>query len=178
MSEPLDTSVPALVLKMHHGSLGIARSLGRLGNAAPTLGINDAGAMVVYARGGTDAVLRSVVPGVWTAVACEGQPTPLGGTYRTLRRNVRIGNDPGATIAFVSTVTLPGPDPTAVFGQSTAGAFVVAAENAIATGGETILGWATTAVAASVRVTVANRVRQYAGSSAGSRPRARPGSRP
>ena len=33
MSEPLDTSVPVLVLKMHHGSLGIARSLGRLGIA-------------------------------------------------------------------------------------------------------------------------------------------------
>lgn len=29
--EALDTSTPVLVLKMHHGSLGIARSLGRLG---------------------------------------------------------------------------------------------------------------------------------------------------
>ena len=31
--ERLDTSTPVLVLKMHHGSLGIARSLGRLGVA-------------------------------------------------------------------------------------------------------------------------------------------------
>lgn len=31
--ERLDTSVPVVVLKMHHGSLGIARSLGRLGVA-------------------------------------------------------------------------------------------------------------------------------------------------
>jgi len=31
--EKLDTSVPVVVLKMHHGSLGIARSLGRLGIA-------------------------------------------------------------------------------------------------------------------------------------------------
>jgi predicted ATP-grasp superfamily ATP-dependent carboligase len=30
---PLDVSVPVVVLKMHHGSLGIARSLGRLGVA-------------------------------------------------------------------------------------------------------------------------------------------------
>jgi predicted ATP-grasp superfamily ATP-dependent carboligase len=30
---PLDTSVPVVVLKMHHGSLGIARTLGRLGIA-------------------------------------------------------------------------------------------------------------------------------------------------
>jgi len=30
---PLDASVPVVVLKMHHGSLGIARSLGRLGVA-------------------------------------------------------------------------------------------------------------------------------------------------
>jgi D-aspartate ligase len=31
--QPFDCSVPVLVLKMHHGSLGIARSLGRLGVA-------------------------------------------------------------------------------------------------------------------------------------------------
>lgn len=31
VSAVVDTSVPVLVLKMHHGSLGIARSLGRLG---------------------------------------------------------------------------------------------------------------------------------------------------
>ncbi|MBI4206787.1 MAG: hypothetical protein HY527_17335 [Betaproteobacteria bacterium] len=35
--ERLDTSVPVLVLKMHHGSLGIARSLGRLGVAVYAL---------------------------------------------------------------------------------------------------------------------------------------------
>jgi D-aspartate ligase len=36
-SKALDTSVPVVVLKVHHGSLGIARSLGRLGVAVHAL---------------------------------------------------------------------------------------------------------------------------------------------
>ena len=122
-------------------------SVGTLGNQVPTLAINDAADMAVYARGGTDAILRGDLFGPWSAVACEGQPTPLGGTYRTLRRNVRIGNNPTATVAYLSTVTLPGPDPEAVFARSSGGAFVVAAEGDLTTGGQTIDAFRSTAVA-------------------------------
>lgn len=42
---PLDTSTPALVLHLHHGTLGIARTLGRLGVRVHGMGADAAGAV-------------------------------------------------------------------------------------------------------------------------------------
>jgi hypothetical protein len=116
-----------------------------LTGAAPVISINDMGAMAVFYRGANDGVLLG--PGSWLAVACQGAPTPLGGTYRTFARYARISNAPWPPrVTFRSTVLLAGPDPHAVFSSSPGGVFVVAAEGDSAVPGATITSYASTNV--------------------------------
>lgn len=112
-------------------------SVRQIGAATPTFAIADDGEIGIWIRGSSfDAVLHYF--GFWAAIACEGSPTPIGGTYRALSRNLRMNNQIGAQIAFHSTVTLPGPDTEAVFRASPIGVFVVAQDNELTTGGQTI----------------------------------------
>lgn len=108
-----------------------------MGNTNPVMAINDAGVVVLFARspGNVDGIYQWA--GTWTAVACEGAPTPLGGTYRAINRTVRIANFAPLGL-FFSTVTLPGPDTQGLFAGSTAGAFVLARQGEVLSGGETI----------------------------------------
>jgi hypothetical protein len=109
----------------------------QIGAATPTFAIADDGEIGMWIRGSDfDAVIHYF--GFWAAIACEGSATPLGGTYRALSRNIRMNNQVGAQIAFHSAVTLPGPDTEAVFRASPIGVFVVAQDNQLTTGGQTI----------------------------------------
>ena len=110
-----------------------------------TPAINDNGdiALIVGSSGGRDGVLHWA--GDWGAVACEDAPTPIGGTYGGIGRNVRIDNL--ANVAFIASVRLPGLDTEAVFLGNPFGVFVVAQENDLTTGGETILDFSSTGVA-------------------------------
>jgi hypothetical protein len=119
--------------------------VGALGNALPELAINDAGTIAVRHRGSIDdGVIVGPIGGPWSAVACQGDPTPLGGTYRINRRGVRIANV-GNRVAFRSAVTLPGPDQEAVFLGSPGGAYVIAKEGDLTAAGSTISAFASAA---------------------------------
>ena len=118
------------------------------GSSTPILAINDNGDIALFARssGSRDGVFQwTQGGGAWGAVACEGAPTPIGGTYRAIGRNVRIDNL--ANIAFFSSVTLPGPDTEAIFLGNPSGAFVVAQEGDFTTGGASITDFPSNAVA-------------------------------
>jgi hypothetical protein len=117
----------------------------QIGAATPTFAIADDGEIGIWIRGTDfDAVLHYF--GFWAAIACEGSATPIGGTYRALSRNLRMNNQIGAQIAFHSTITLPGPDTEAVFRASPIGVFVVAQDNQLTTGGQTITDFPSNAV--------------------------------